>query len=434
MPPTRGRKIELEPGKDSHDGNCRTGEWLDTLRATRWCCRLTAALLVVGTVLPVRAQMPGLPPIPLPDRPQLFETAEHSQIRLVVVTRGLSHPWGLAFLPDGSILVTERQGRLRLIRNGVLDPTPIAGVPVVHARGLAGLMDVALHPRFDENHHVYFTYSKPMGDEVRVTLARGRLDGLELTDVRDLFLSDPVGGGGTAASRVVFGVDGMLFMTVGGAFGASGGGQRAQDPGNTIGKLIRLTEDGGIPDDNPFVGREGTRPEVFSSGHRNQLGLTTHPETGDIWAHENGPLGGDEVNLIRAGGNYGWPVVSHSREYSGGRVALRTWQEGMESAEIVWLPAIAPSGMVFYDGTRFPEWQGNLFVGSLRIGGIRNTGHLQRIVFNEQGEEARRESLLVELRQRIRDVRQGPDGLLYVLTDADEGALLRIEPADAGVP
>ena len=391
---------------------------------------VTAALLVVWAVLPVRAQMPGLPPIPLPDRPQLFETAEHSQIRLVVVTRGLSHPWGLAFLPDGSILVTERQGRLRLIRNGVLDPTPIAGVPVVHARGLAGLMDVALHPRFDENHHVYFTYSKPMGDEVRVTLARGRLDGLVLTDVRDLFLSDPVGGGGTAASRVVFGVDGMLFMTVGGAFGASEGGQRAQDPGNTIGKLIRLTEDGGIPDDNPFVGREGARPEVFSSGHRNQLGLTTHPETGDIWAHENGPLGGDEVNLIRAGGNYGWPVVSHSREYSGGRVALRTWQEGMESAEIVWLPAIAPSGMVFYDGTRFPGWQGNLFVGSLRIGGIRNTGHLQRIVFNDQGEEARRESLLVELRQRIRDVRQGPDGLLYVLTDADEGALLRIEPVE----
>ena len=409
-----------------------TGRGSDLTRFARCggAVAVTAALLAVWTVLPVRAQMPGLPPIPLPDRPQLFETAEHSQIRLVVVTRGLSHPWGLAFLPDGSILVTERQGRLRLIRNGVLDPTPIAGVPVVHARGLAGLMDVALHPRFDENHHVYFTYSKPMGDEVRVTLARGRLDGLVLTDVRDLFLSDPVGGGGTAASRVVFGVDGMLFMTVGGAFGASGGGQRAQDPGNTIGKLIRLTEDGGIPDDNPFVGREGTRPEVFSSGHRNQLGLTTHPETGDIWAHENGPLGGDEVNLIRAGGNYGWPVVSHSREYSGGRVALRTWQEGMESAEIVWLPAIAPSGMVFYDGTRFPEWQGNLFVGSLRIGGIRNTGHLQRIVFNDQGEEARRESLLVELRQRIRDVRQGPDGLLYVLTDADEGALLRIEPVE----
>ena len=409
-----------------------TGRGSDLTRFARCggAVAVTAALLAVWTVLPVRAQMPGLPPIPLPDRPQLFETAEHSQIRLVVVTRGLSHPWGLAFLPDGSMLVTERQGRLRLIRNGVLDPTPIAGVPVVHARGLAGLMDVALHPRFDENHHVYFTYSKPMGDEVRVTLARGRLDGLELTDVRDLFLSDPVGGGGTAASRVVFGVDGMLFMTVGGAFGASGGGQRAQDPGNTIGKLIRLTEDGGIPDDNPFVGREGTRPEVFSSGHRNQLGLTTHPETGDIWAHENGPLGGDEVNLIRAGGNYGWPVVSHSREYSGGRVALRTWQEGMESAEIVWLPAIAPSGMVFYDGTRFPGWQGNLFVGSLRIGGIRNTGHLQRIVFNDQGEEARRESLLVELRQRIRDVRQGPDGLLYVLTDADEGALLRIEPVE----
>ncbi len=405
----------------------------------RWTSVVVAAIaFLLGGAVGVTAQPPpGLPPLALPDGPRLFETAEHPQVRLVLVSRGLSHPWGLVFLPDGRLLVTEREGRLRVIRDGVLDPEPVSGVPAVHARGLAGLMDVAIHPEFSENRLVYLTYSKPMGSadndrvEVRVALARGRLDGMALRDVRDLFVSDPIGGGGTAASRVVFGLDGTVFMTVGGAFGATAGGQRAQDPGNTIGKLVRLTDDGGIPADNPFVGREGHRPEIFSSGHRNQLGLTIHPQTGAVWAHENGPQGGDEVNLIRAGANYGWPVVSHSREYSGGRVANRTWQEGMAPSEIVWLPAIAPSGMVFYDGDRFPAWQGNLFVGSLRIGSIRNTGHLQRIVFNEQGEEARRESLLTELRQRIRDVRQGPDGLLYVLTDADDGALLRIEPAFA---
>lgn len=406
---------------------------------TRSICGGAVWLTVFGVWLGLAgtaaAQAPaGLPPLPVPDGPRVFDTAEHPQVRMTVVTRGLSHPWGLAFLPDGRLLVTERAGRLRVIRDGVLEPQPVSGVPDVHARGLAGLMDVVIHPEFSENAWVYLTYSKPMGpsenDEVRVALARGRLDGLALRDVSDLFLSDPVGGGGTAASRVVFGPDGRLFMTVGGAFGASAGGRRAQDPANTIGKLVRLNDDGGIPADNPFVGRDGYRPEIFSLGHRNQLGLTVHPETGAIWAHENGPQGGDEVNLILAGANYGWPVVSHSREYSGGRVAARTYEEGMTPSEIVWLPAIAPSGMVFYDGERFPGWKGNLFVGALRIGGIRNTGHLQRIVFNEQGQEARRESLLTVLRQRIRDVRQGPDGLLYVLTDADQAALLRLEPVD----
>ncbi len=395
--------------------------------AVRWA---VAAGFVLGVAARAAAQPAGLPPLPLPDGPRVFETAEQAQVRLVVVTRGLSHPWGLAFLPDGDLLVTERTGQLRVIRDGVLDSVVVSGVPEVHARGLAGLMDVALHPRFADNQLVYLTYSKPGDDGVRVALARGRLDGVSLRDVRDLFVSDPVGGGGTAASRVVFGTDGTLFMTVGGAFryGAVDVGGRAQDPADTIGKLLRLGDDGGVPSDNPFVGRDGHRPEIYSLGHRNQLGLTVHPDTGALWAHENGPLGGDEVNLIRAGGNYGWPVVSYSRDYSGGRVAVRTWQEGMEPAEIVWLPAIAPSGMVFYDGDRFPNWRGNLFVGSLRIGGVRNTGHLQRIAFNEQGQEARRESMFAELRQRIRDVRQGPDGFLYVLTDADDGALLRVEP------
>ena len=395
----------------------------------RWAA---AAGFVLGGVAGAAAQPAGLPPLPLPDGPRVFDTAEQGRVRLVVFTRGLSHPWGLAFLPDGRILVTERAGRLRLIRDGVLDPRAISGVPEVRARGLAGLMDVAIHPGFAENQLVYLTYSKPGADGVRVALARGRLAGAALVDVADIFVSDPVGGGGTAASRVVFGTDGTLFVTVGGAFryGAVDVGGRAQDPADTIGKLLRLRDDGSVPNDNPFVGRDGHRPEIFSLGHRNQLGLTVHPDTGRLWAHENGPLGGDEVNLIRAGGNYGWPVVSYSRDYSGGRVAVRTWQEGMEPAEIVWLPAIAPSGMVFYDGDRFPNWRGNLFVGSLRIGGVRNTGHVQRIVFNERGEEARRESLFGELRQRIRDVRQGPDGLLYILTDADDGALLRIEPVE----
>ena len=386
-----------------------------------------AVALSALVAVPVAAQTPGLPAVALPEESRVFDTAEYPQIRLVVVVRGLSHPWGLAFLPDGGLLVTERSGNLRMIRDNALEPAPISGVPEVHAVGLAGLMDVALHPRFSENQLVYLTYSKPGVDGVRVALARGRLEDMALREVQELFVSDRLDGG-TAASRVVFESDESLWMTVGGAFGARTGGLRAQDPGDTVGKVVRLTADGGVPADNPFVGRAGYRSEIYSLGHRNQLGLTIHPDTGELWEHENGPLGGDEVNIIRPGGNYGWPVVSYSREYSGGRVAARTWQEGMEPAEIVWLPAVAPSGMVFYDGDRFPAWRGNLFVGSLRIGGIRNTGHLQRIVFNERGEEARRESLLGELRQRIRDVRQGSDGLLYVLTDADDGALLRIEP------
>ena len=394
--------------------------------------RIVDFALACGCALAVAvnaaAQLPGLPPVALPDEPMIFDTAEQPQVRMVVVARGLEHPWGLAFLPDGGLLVTERPGRLRIVREGVLDPAPVGGVPEVYAQGLAGLMDVALHPRFVENRFVYLTYSKPAGEGALVTLARGRLTGRGLAEVRDLFQSDPVRG--TAASRVVFAPDGSLYMTVGGAFGAATGGLRAQDPGDTVGKVVRLLDDGGIPDDNPFVGRDGYRPEIYSLGHRNQLGAALHPETGMLWANENGPLGGDEVNRIRAGANYGWPVVSYSREYSGGRVADRTFQEGMEPAEIVWLPSIAPSGMMFYDGDRFPNWRGHLFVGALRTGMIRNTGHLERIVFNEDGQEARREWLLTELRQRIRDVRQGPDGLLYVLTDADDGAILRLEPVE----
>ena len=390
---------------------------------------VAGALALVVPAPDAQAPLPALPAVDLPAAPLVVDTAE-ARVRIVVVTRGLSHPWGLAFLPDGRLLVTERGGRLRVIRDGTLDPRAVSGVPDVHAEGLAGLMDVALHPRFEENQQVYLTYSKPGVDGVRVTLARGRLGEHALTEVRDLFMSDVLAGGGTAASRIVFASDDTLYMTVGGAFGAATGGRRAQDVSDTIGKVVRLRDDGSVPPDNPFVGRDGARPEVYSLGHRNQLGMAIHPGTGDLWVHENGPLGGDEANIIRAGRNYGWPVVSYSRQYSGSRVATQPWQEGMEQAEIVWLPSIAPSGMVFYDGHRFPSWSGNLFVGALRTGMIRNTGHLERIVFNENGEERSREWLLTGLRQRIRDVRQGPDGLLYVLTDADDAALLRIEPVD----
>ena len=378
----------------------------------------------------------GIPPVPLPAEPVVYDTAQRQRIRVSVVTAGLTYPWGFAFLPDGSVLVTERLGSLRRIRDGVLDPTPIAGVPEVSLQGqLEGLMDVAVHPDFSQNRLVYLTYSKPTETGSTVALARGRFEGAALSEVRDVFVAEAEMNGG--ASRLAFGADGSLYMTVGGAFG----GRRplAQDPASHVGKVLRLRDDGTAPDDNPFVGHDGARPEVFSVGHRNPMGLAIHPETGAVWASEHAPMGGDEVNLILPGRNYGWPVVSYSREYYGPRVTERPWQENMEQPEIVWIPSIAPSGLVFYSGDRFPAWRGDLFAGSLMTGRIDRTGHLERIELNRQGMEERREWLLADLRQRIRDVDQGPDGLLYVLTggsflgrDPERGAaaLLRIEPVD----
>jgi glucose/arabinose dehydrogenase len=325
------------------------------------------------------------------------------------------------------MLVTEREGRLRVIRDGVLDPTPVAGVPEVYTGGrFTGLMEVALHPKFAENGYVYLTYSTA-GEPGAVALARARFDGRALRDLSEIFRVEPPGLR-TASARLAFAPDGSLYMTMGGAFNAGTSGLRAQDPNDYAGKVLRVRDDGTVPDDNPFVGEEGHRPEVFALGFRNPMGLTIHPVTGALWAHEHSVQGGDEANIILPGRNYGWPVVSYGREYSGARVAQRPWQEGMELPEVVWIPSIAPSGMVFYTGDAFPAWQGNLFVGSLMTGRIQRTGHLERIVFNELGEEIRRESILGELRQRIRDVRQGPDGLLYLLTEEDEAALLRLEP------
>ena len=384
---------------------------------------LAPAIFATAALFAQQAPQLTVPHSGLSAGPFIIDTAEQHKIRVSVVARGLVHPWSVAFVPDGSMLVTERPGRMRIVRDGVLDPKPLAGIPKVHAVRNGGLFDVVLHPKFAENKLVYFTYTKPgENGNVATTLARGKLDRGGLTEVKDLFTGEwtTVLGG----SRVVFARDGTLFMTTGAATGTL-----AQDPNSDYGKILRLRDDGTAPPDNPFVGRAGYKPEIYSLGHRDQLGLTIHPETGALLNNENGPNGGDEINLILPGRNYGWPVISFGRNYDGPRVSESPSREGMEPPLVVWIPSIATSGMTFYSGDRFPNWKGNVFVGGMRYGEILGTGRLERVVFNAKMEELRRESLLTELRQRIRDVRQGPDGLLYVLTEEEDGALLRIEPA-----
>jgi aldose sugar dehydrogenase len=364
---------------------------------------------------------------PLPDQPIDFESAEERNLRVEVVAAGLEQPWSVAFLANDTMLITERGGRLRVMRHGVLDPTSVAGIPAVHTggpRGLEGLMDVVLHPNFAENGWVYFVYHKPAaGDSGATTLARGRWTGTALVDVRDIFAS---GATDTEASRIAFGRDGMLYMTI--SAPGSPTITRAQDPNDYAGKVIRLRDDGSIPADNPYVGRAGYKPAIYTMGHRNGHGLAVNPETGELWATEQGPSGGDELNVLRPGANYGWPLVSYGRDYWGSKISSRPSREGLEDPSVAWLPSIGLTGMTFYTGDRFPHWKRNLFVGGLREGGVPRTGQIQRIVFNERWEELRREPMLMDLKQRIRDVRQGRDGLLYVLTAEDDGALLRIEP------
>ena len=396
-------------------------------QSVRW-----AVPLLIGIVaLSYAQQQPpiGVPVAPLGAGPWVFDTAEQHKIRVSVVTKGLSHPWAIAFLPGGEMLITERGGRLRVVRDAVLDPKPISGVPQVRTDGNGGLMDVALHPRFTENRLVYLTYTKPVGNGMGApALARGRLEAAALVDVRDLLVPDTYAGNSGLNGRVVFARDGKVYMSTGGR-SQNDIDNVAQNPMSLRGKVLRLNEDGSVPPDNPFVGRAGYRPEIYSLGHRNTLGLIVHPQTGLLWQHENGPNGGDEINIILPGRDYGWPVLSFGRDYSGPRISPHPTREGTESPLVVWLPAIAVAGMAVYTGDQFPAWRGNVFVGAMTEGRIPGTGHLQRVVFNDKTEEVRRESMLRELRQRIREVRQGPDGFLYLLTDEDDGALLRIEPA-----
>ena len=354
----------------------------------------------------------------------LFESEEHA-FRVVTVAAGLDHPWGLAFLPDGRMLVTERAGRLRTVTGGRLDPEPIAGVPRVHASGQGGLLDVALHPDFGENGWVYLSYAAGNWGRAGTEVARGRLRGKRLEDVEVLFRALPKSGGGRHfGSRLRFAPDGHLFISL----GDRGDRHRAQDPGDHAGSIIRLRDDGTIPPDNPFVGVGGTRSEIFTLGNRNVQGLAFDPGTGLLWSHEHGPRGGDELNVVKPGVNYGWPVISYGREYiSRIQVGEGTHREGLAQPVLQWTPSIAPSGLTVYAGDRFPGWNGNLFVGALKFRLVA------RLVLD--GERVVHEERLLEGRHgRIRDVRTGPDGLLYLLTDAPAplGALLRLEPAPAG--
>jgi len=370
----------------------------------------------------------GLADQPLRHGPFEFKTGEDMDIRVVVVTNEIEFPWSLTFLPNGDMLVATRPGEIRVIRDDVLDPEPVAGGPESFWTGISGLpgavhgyQDLALHPDFDANGLIYLTYTKPAGDQRTVLgLGRGRWDGERLNGFEDIYVGHENTGG---PSRIAFGQDGSLFVT------ASGG--NAQELDNIGGKVLRINDDGSVPNDNPFVGKAAALPEIYTYGHRNSLGLAVHPDTGDIWQNENGPNGGDEINILQPGANYGWPIVSLGRTYPG------PWQkgdgpthEGFVPPFAYWMPAIALSGMAFYTGDALSKWTGDVFVGGLRYGEIPGTGQLQRILYNENMEELRREVLLAELKQRIRDVRQGPDGLLYVITDEQAGAVLRIEPAN----
>jgi len=397
---------------------------------------VVAALVLISVVPALRA---GQGPVARdPGGPAVLDTAG-GPIRVVPVATGLVHPWSIAFLPDGrTMLVAERAGRLRIIRDGVLDPQPIWQAPPRKAEGSDNLHAVAVHPRFAQNHFVYLTYPKSGELGNTLAVARGRLDGATLTDVREIFVADAWETSGNLAGRMLFGPDGTLYVTVGDrdrlcCIGRDDNSlrMRAQDLGNHVGKTLRLRDDGSVPPDNPFVDRPGAKPEIFTYGHRNGYGLAFHPETGALWQAEIGPLGGDELNILLPGRNYGWPLVSSGRNYTGTLVSDEPWSRpGMEMPRMIWVPSISPSSITFYTGDRFPRWKGSLFVGAL------NGKQLQRVSFNQPSQAERREPLLTQLDVRIRDVRQGADGLLYVATekrsagDDADGTILRIEPAD----
>lgn len=365
-----------------------------------------AAMLVACTPAQTTAQ-----------EPEVVRSELHD-FRVVTVVDGLEHPWGMAFLPGGEILVTERPGRLRIIRGGELDPEPIAGVPEVHARGQGGLLDVAIHPDFETNRFVYLSYAKAVEGGATTAVSRGRLEGKRLADVEEIFVADAVTGRGQHfGSRLVFDRDGYLFVSI----GDRGIMQEAQNPANHQGTILRLHDDGSVPADNPFVGRDGFRPEIYAYGIRSPQGLTLHPETGELWESEHGPRGGDEINIIRAGRNYGWPTITYGINYNGTPITDKTHQEGMEQPLHYWVPSIASSGIAIYDGDRFPAWRGNVFVGGLA------GQQLARVAFDGTSPRSE-ETLLKDAVGRIRDVRSGPDGYIYLLIDAPDAPMLRLEP------
>jgi aldose sugar dehydrogenase len=350
---------------------------------------------------------------------QTVRSEEHS-FRVVKVAKRLDHPWSLAFLPDGRMLVTERPGRLRIVsKEGKLEPRPVEGLPQVTEHGQGGLHDVVLHPRFAENQLVYLAYAARGSDGVGTELARGRFTGDRLENVQVLFRQSPKGNSGNHfGGRIVFDRAGFVYLTL----GDRGEQERAQRPDDHAGSVIRLHDDGRVPQDNPFVGKPGWKPEKFDLGHRNQQGAALHPKTGMLWTHEHGPQGGDEINVIRPGRNYGWPIITYGANYgTGTKIGEGTAKAGMEQPIYYWVPSIAPSGMAFYTGNKFPRWQGDLFVGALKdqmLVRLRLDG--EKVVYEER--------MLKGVLGRIRDVRTGPDGFVYLLTDESRGVLARLEP------
>ena len=373
--------------------------------------RVLVACLLWSTSGQVSAQAPRSPtPAPVP-----------GAVRVQTLAQGLEHPWALAFLPDGRLLVTERPGRLRSVDLDGRVSEPLAGVPPVLARGQGGLLDIVLDPAFADNRLVYLAYAEPgEGNTAGTAVARGRLGEGRLEDVHVIYRQQPkVRGANHFGSRLVFTGDGSLFVTQGDRFDYR---DAAQDLTSGLGKIVRIMSDGSVPRDNPFVGRAGVRPEIWSYGHRNIQSAALRPQTGQLWTVEHGARGGDELNRPEAGKNYGWPVITYGIDYSGAQIGEGTVKPGMEQPVYYWDPVIAPSGMTFYTGEAFPGWQGSLLIGSLR------PGLLVRLIL-EDGRVAREERYLGELGERIRDVRQGPDGLLYLLTDSRQGRLLRVMPA-----
>lgn len=340
-------------------------------------------------------------------------------VRAETVASGLEHPWALAFLPDGRLLVTERAGRLRVVSpDGVLS-APLTGVPTVFAQGQGGLLDVAVDPAFAENRLVYLSYAEPGSGGAGTAVARASLAASGLEDVTVIFRQRPkVEGGGHYGSRLVFTRDGRLFVTLGDRMNYR---DRAQDLAQGLGKIMRIDPDGSVPRDNPLVARSGAQPEIWSYGHRNVQAAALDPETGRLWTVEHGARGGDELNHPEPGRNYGWPLITYGRDYSGARIGKGSAREGMEQPVYYWDPVIAPSGMTFYSGDAIPGWKGSILVGSLSPGG------LVRLEMRA-GQVAKEERYLGDLRERFRDVQQGPDGFVYVVTDSPNGRVLRIRP------
>lgn len=376
--------------------------------------KLVIAALVCLIFAPARLAFSQAPKSPTPK-------SMDGTVQVETVAKGLEHPWALAFLPDGKILVTERPGRLRIVETDGQISKPLEGVPRVFARGQGGLLDVALDPRFAENRLVYLSYAEPgEGNTAGTAVTRGRLGEEKLEDVQVIYRQQPkVEGGSHFGSRLVFARDGTLFVTQGDRFAYR---EQAQDLSSGLGKIVRVNPDGSVPKNNPFVARSGAPPEIWSYGHRNVQAAALHPETGQLWTVEHGARGGDELNHPEAGKNYGWPVITYGVDYSGAKIGEGTVKPGMEQPVYYWDPVIAPSGMAFYTANVFPDWKGSILIGSL------TPGLLVKLTLKD-GRVAREERYLGDLGERIRDVRQGPEGFIYLVTDSRDGRVLRVRPA-----